>query len=159
VTEVSHAIAMLERVGLQGQLLTDLQAPSTTTATHYETINSVYTQRTTVTEVSYDAAGSERILSQEQVLTDLQAPSTYTEVRTQTLSIPFTEVSFRRKCYASNNKKLTCVYRFPRTSRRPLPSRSIRLCQAQRRSSTRQSSQLILAPWYQYSLAARYTKQ
>jgi hypothetical protein len=55
VTEVIHAAVMLEPTGLQGQLLTDLQAPSTTTANQYETINSVYTQRTTVTEVSNSA--------------------------------------------------------------------------------------------------------
>jgi hypothetical protein len=58
VIEVNHAAAMLEPVG---QLLTDLQAPSTTTATHYETINSVFTERITVTEVSNAAARLERI--------------------------------------------------------------------------------------------------
>jgi hypothetical protein len=158
VTEVSYGAAMLEQIVSQKQVLTDLQAPSTTTATHYETINSVYTERTTVTEVSSAAATWERNISQEQVLTNLQAPSTYTEVRTQTLSIPFTEVSFCRIYHASNDKNLTCLYRFPRVSKRPLLSRGIRLCQAQRRSFTQRSSLLTPAPWYQCSLAARYTR-
>jgi hypothetical protein len=136
-------------------VLTDLQAPSTTTATHYETINSVYTQRTTVAEVSCAAERLEWMLSQEQVLTGLQAPSTYTEIRTQTLSIPFIEVSHCREIHPLGDKKLTSSTRSLRSSKRPLPSCSIRLCQPQRRSSTRRSSLLTLAPCYQYNLAAR----
>jgi hypothetical protein len=43
------------------QTSTVVQAPSTTTATHYETVNSVYSQTTTITDVSYTAVILEQI--------------------------------------------------------------------------------------------------